>query len=88
MGKKFAPITTSHATHCDRMKDLSRWLCRGVIDCCFCELPQIPEAQSSLKYLISIYTIFTTLTSIGYGDIVMVTAPGELQASHENHRIT
>jgi hypothetical protein len=33
------------------------------------------EAQASHKYLISLYTIFTTLTSIGYGDIVMVTAP-------------
>jgi len=34
-----------------------------------------PEAPASVKYLISLYVTFTTLTTVGYGDITMRTTP-------------
>lgn len=35
----------------------------------------IAEAPPSVKYLISLYVTFTTLTTVGYGDITMRTTP-------------
>jgi len=35
----------------------------------------LPEAEPPIKYLISLYVTFTTLTTVGYGDITMQTTP-------------
>lgn len=35
----------------------------------------VPEADPPIKYLVSLYVTFTTLTTVGYGDITMQTTP-------------
>ena len=35
----------------------------------------VREATTDVKYLISLYVTFTTLTTVGYGDITMRTTP-------------